>query len=116
MAAEADLVQAKLQGQKDVFEAESQFALGAAPAQRRWSGNLSQAGIEPVVLSRAREGMVLISANVPEAKIGLVIAWARPASVNFFGLPGVSFSAHVEELGSVLSTERRTLRVLVRSG
>jgi multidrug efflux pump subunit AcrA (membrane-fusion protein) len=110
MEAEANLVQAKLQGQKEVFQAESNFR----SAQRQHNAlerDLSQAGIEPAALSRAREGMVLVSANVPEAKIALV-SRGQSCVVKFFGLPGAVFSAHVEELGSVLSTERRTLRVL----
>jgi multidrug efflux pump subunit AcrA (membrane-fusion protein) len=108
-AAEADLVQAKLQGQKDVFEAESLLRA----AQRRHTAlerQLSQAGVEPVVLSRATEGMVLVTANVPEAKISLVQV-GQSCQARFFAFPGKEFAAHVEELGSVLSTERRTLRV-----
>jgi multidrug efflux pump subunit AcrA (membrane-fusion protein) len=108
--AEADLVQAKLQGQKDVFEAET--ALRTATREKlALERQLAQAGIETVVLSRAREGMVLLSANVPESKISLVYL-GQPCEVHFFGFPGAVFSADVEELGSVLSTERRTLRVL----
>ncbi|MBX9788973.1 MAG: efflux RND transporter periplasmic adaptor subunit [Pirellulales bacterium] len=110
MAAEADLVQVRLQGQKDIFAAESLLRASRrdhAALERQ----LAQAGIEPVALSRARDGMVLVSANVPEAKIGLVKE-GQGCEVRFFGLPGVVYSAHVEELGSVLSTERRTLRVL----
>ena len=108
--AEADLVQAKLQGQKDVFEAET--ALRTATREKlALERQLAQAGIETVVLSRAREGMVLLSANVPESKISLVHV-GQPCEVHFFGFPGAVFSADVEELGSVLSTERRTLRVL----
>ncbi|HEX3727407.1 MAG TPA: efflux RND transporter periplasmic adaptor subunit, partial [Pirellulales bacterium] len=109
-AAEADLVQAKLQGQKDVFEAESALRL-ASRQKASLERQLAQAGIEPVVLSRARDGMVLISANVPEAKISLVKE-GQACEARFYGFPGVVFSAHVEELGSVLSTERRTMRVL----
>lgn len=51
-AAEADLVQAKLQGRKDVFAAESALRI----AQRQKSAlerQLAQAGIESVVFSRA---------------------------------------------------------------
>ncbi len=108
--AEADLVQAKLQGQKDVFEAET--AVRAAERQKTaLERQLAQAGIEPIVFSRARDGMVLVSANVPESKISLV-KHGQPCDVIFYGFPGKIFSAHVEELGSVLSTERRTLRVL----
>lgn len=110
MAAEADLVQVRLQGQKDIFAAESLLRASRrdhAALERQ----LAQAGIESIALTRARDGMVLVSANVPEAKIGLVKV-GQTCEVRFFGLPGVVYTAHVEELGSVLSTERRTLRVL----
>ena len=108
--AEADLVQAKLQGQKDVFAAETSLRM-ALRHRNALERQLAQAGIEPVVLSRARDGMVLISANVPEAKMSSVKV-EQACEARFYGLPGVVFSARVEELGSVLSTERRTLRVL----
>ncbi len=110
VAAEADLVQAKLQGQKDVFAAET--ALRTAQRERSaLERQLAQGGIEPVVFSRARDGMVLISANVPEAKMSAVTV-DQDCQVTFYGFPGEVFSAHIEELGSVLSTERRTMRVL----
>jgi membrane fusion protein, heavy metal efflux system len=109
-AAEADLVQSKLQGQKDVFAAET--SLRVAMRQRNaLERQLSQAGIEPVVFSRARDFMVLISANVPEAKMSLVKE-GQACQAKFYGFPDDLYSAHVEEIGSVLSTERRTLRVL----
>jgi len=109
-SAEADLVQAKLQGRKDVFAAET--ALRMAMRQKSaLERQLAQAGIEVVVFSRAREGMVLISANVPEAKISSVKV-DQSCEARFYGFPGLVFAAHVEELGSVLSTERRTMRVL----
>ncbi len=110
MAAEADLVQVRLQGQKDVFAAES-LLRASRREHAALERQLAQAGIEPVALTRARDGMVLVSANVPEAKISLAKV-GQTCEVRFFGLPGVVYTAHVEELGSVLSTERRTLRVL----
>jgi membrane fusion protein, heavy metal efflux system len=109
-AAEADLVQAKLQGQKDVFAAETSLRM-AMRQRSALERQLSQAGIEPVVFSRARDFMVLISANVPEARMSLV-EQGQACSVQFYGIPENVYSAHVEEIGSVLSTERRTLRVL----
>ncbi len=108
--AEADLVQARLQGQKDIFAAETALRL-AGRQKVALERKLSQAGIEPVVLSRAREGMVLISANVPEAKISLVEE-GQSCEARFFSLPTRVFMARVEALGTVLSTTRRTMRVL----
>lgn len=110
LAAEADLVQAQLQGQKDVYEAET----GVRLARRQYAAlerQLSQVGLEPVVLTRAREGMVLIVANVPESRVSLAHE-GQSCAARFYGFPSVVFSAHVEHLGSVLTADRRTLRVL----
>jgi hypothetical protein len=110
LTAEADLVQSELQGQKDLYSAES--ALRTSLRQRAaLERQLMQAGIEPDVLSRAREHMVLISANVPEAKMSLV-KQGQSCQARFYGFPTEMYSAHVEELGSIVTTEHRTLRVL----
>lgn len=108
--AEADLIQSQIQGQKDVFAAESALRVATRLASSL-ERQLAQGGVEPAVLARARDGMVLISANVPESKISLVVS-GQSCEARFFGFPGDVYSAHVEELGSILSSERRTLRVL----
>ena len=108
--AEADLVQSKLQGQKDIFAADTAVRL-ARRQKTTLERRLAQSGVEPDVLLRAREGMVLISANVPEAKISMVYD-GQACEARFFSMTDRVFSAHVEELGSVLSTSRRTMRVL----
>lgn len=110
LEAEANLVQARLQGQKDVFAAESELR-SSLRHQAALERQLVQSGIEPVVLARAREGMVLIAANVPESKISMVHV-GQGCEARFYGYPRTVYSAHVEELGSIVNPELRTMRVL----
>ena len=49
--------------------------------------------------------------GIADRLIGLVKE-GQPCEARFYGIPDKVFSAHVEELGSVLSSERRTMRVL----
>ena len=110
LEAQANLVQSQLVGQKDLYAAE--LALRAAQRERTTlERQMMQAGLEPQALSRAREDMVLVTANVPEAKMAIVQV-GQACQARFFALPDAVFSAHVEELGSVVSTELRTLHVL----
>ncbi|MFO1021679.1 MAG: efflux RND transporter periplasmic adaptor subunit [Planctomycetales bacterium] len=109
-AAEADLVQAQLEGQKNIYEAETRNRT-AVREVRALERSLSQSGIDPNVLSRAREGMVLISANVPETKVSQ-IKEGESCEARFFSLPDQVFAGHVEHLGRVLTSERRALKVL----
>lgn len=109
-SAEAELLKAQLQGDKDVFAAQStlRIALKTKTALER---DLSQEGIEPVVFGRAVEDMVLIAANVPESRVAQVRE-GQSCLAKFYAFPEHPFDGHVETLGSLLSTERRTLRVL----
>jgi membrane fusion protein, heavy metal efflux system len=109
-AAKAALLQAQLQGEKDIYAEESGLRV-AKQERASHERELVQLGIEPVVLARAREGMVLIAANVPESKIGLVRE-QQACEARFYGFPETLYSAHVEHLVSILNSERRTLRVL----
>jgi multidrug efflux pump subunit AcrA (membrane-fusion protein) len=109
-AAQADLLRTQLQDQKDIYAEES--ALRVARQQLASDEReLAQQGLEPEVLSRARDGMVLISASVPESKIALVQE-NQSCQARFYGFPEKLYSGHVEHLGSVLNSQRRTLRVL----
>src|SRR5262249_52374262 len=69
--AEADLVEAQLEGQKQVFEAET-HAKVAARTRATLERQLFQAGVDPGLLERAKEGTVIMVAEVPEAQVGLV--------------------------------------------
>lgn len=109
-AAKAELLQTQLQGQKDIYAEQTALRV----AQRQLASDereLIQQGLEPEVLARARDGMVLVAAQVPESKISLIHE-QQSCQARFFGVPDKTYSAHVEHLGSVLNSERRTLRVL----
>ena len=108
--AQSALLKAQLQGEKDIFAAKSAQRL-AIKQQAAVERDLSQAGIEPVVFSRAAEHMVLVAANVPEAKVSQVHE-GQSCEVEFYGYPDKIFPAHVEAVSSSLTQERRTLRVL----
>lgn len=109
-AAQAELMKAQLQGEKDVFSAESVLRV-ANKTRTALERDLSQGGLEPVVFSRAVEHMVLIAANVPEGKISQVRE-GQGCVVRFYAFPDQAFDAHVETLNSLLHSERRTMRVL----
>ena len=108
--AQSALLKAQLQGEKDIFAAKSaqRVAVKQKSAVER---ELSQLGIEPVVFSRAAENMVLVAANVPEAKVSQIHE-GQSCEVQFYGYPDTTFPAHVEAVSSSLTQERRTLRVL----
>lgn len=108
--AQAELLKAQLQGEKDVFTAQSTLrtALNSKLALER---QLSQDGIEPIVLDKAVDNMVLIVANVPEIRMSLVHE-RQACEVEFYGFPDIVFPAHVEALSSLLTQDRRMLRVL----
>lgn len=108
-AAEASLLQLQLTGQKNIFEAESaltQATHSHADLRRR----LLQAGVDPALLEKAKEGSAMVMADVPEVRLGLV-ALGQSCDARFYGLPGKSFKGTVRSLAPALSTERRTLRV-----
>lgn len=109
-AAKADLLRAQLQGQKDLFAAESALRL-ATTSHSSLERKLSQAGVEPPVLARAAENMVLVIAHVPESRVSLVHE-GQGCTARFYGYPDRPFPAHVEWIGSTVTSDRRTLRVL----
>jgi hypothetical protein len=109
-AAQADLLKSQLQGEKDVFAAESTLRV-AQKTLKALERDLSQDGIEPIVFSRAVEHMVLVVANVPETRISQVHE-GQGCLARFYAYPDKTFDAHVEMLSTLLTHERRTLRVL----
>jgi hypothetical protein len=72
---------------------------------------LAQAGVDVAVFSDAVENMVLVVASVPEGRVSQVRA-GQACRVRFYGYPDRQFPAHVESLSSLISQDRRTLRVL----
>ncbi|MGE5191246.1 MAG: efflux RND transporter periplasmic adaptor subunit [Deltaproteobacteria bacterium] len=109
-AAQAELLKAQLQGEKDIFSAQSTLRV-ALKTQTALERDLSQTGIEAVVFGRGVEHMVLIAANVPETHVSQVRE-GQGCVARFYAYPARTFDAHVETLSSLLSHERRTLRVL----
>jgi hypothetical protein len=111
LAAKSALLKAQLQGEKDIYAAEADLRTARknlAAVER----SLAQAGAEPEMLGRAEEQMAIISADVPELKIGLVRPDQR-CEMRFYGLPDRVYLGHVEQIGSTVTPERRTLRVFL---
>jgi hypothetical protein len=108
--ARANHMRAQIEGDRDVFSAES--ALRTARKNfAAYERDLSQAGLEPVVFSRAVNDMVLVVAHVPESRI-LQVRDEQACRVRFLAYANRVFDAHVESLSSTISADRRTLRVL----
>jgi multidrug efflux pump subunit AcrA (membrane-fusion protein) len=109
VAAKAEYLQADIQGQKDITEAES--ALKKAERNRGLlERQLLLSGVDPEVIRKASEGLVLVVAEVPEAKIGLVKA-DQACEAKFFGVPDLVYHGRVGRLGPSVAKEKRTLRV-----
>jgi multidrug efflux pump subunit AcrA (membrane-fusion protein) len=109
-AARADLLKAQIQGQRDIFSAQSALRV-AENGRLALERELSQQGVEPMAFNRGVEHMVLVSANVPEAKVSLVREGQR-CRVRFYAHPERTFDGHVETLGAMVTRELRTRRVL----
>jgi len=108
-AAEANLLQVQLEGQKAVYEAET--ALTVATRNRAaLERTLLQDGVDPALLENATSGTSLIKADVPELKISLVSV-GQSCVTKFYGLPGQTFIGKVKSLAPALSAEQHTLRV-----
>jgi len=108
-AAEANLLQVQLEGQKAVYEAETALTVSTrnrAALER----SLLQDGVDPALLENAASGTSLIKADVPELKINLVSV-GQTCVTKFYGLPGQSFIGKVKSLAPALSAEQHTLRV-----
>ena len=109
VTAKAEHLKAEIQTQKDITEAES--ALRKAERNRALlERQLFQAGVDPEVVRKAHEGLVLVVADVPEAKVALVKV-GQPCDARFFGVPDKVYQGKVGRLGPSVSREKRTLRV-----
>jgi multidrug efflux pump subunit AcrA (membrane-fusion protein) len=108
-AAKADLLQAKLQGQKDEHEALTALE-NAKRTRATLERQLFQAGIDPELLIKASVRTAIAVAEVPEARIGLVQP-GEACTASFYAFPDKKFSARVGSLAPTLSKELRTLRV-----
>src|SRR6185369_15390311 len=109
IAAQAELQKMTLQGQKDEHEAETAVRT-AERMQRVLERQLFQAGAAPDLLEKKEAGTVLVVADVPEAKVGLVRT-DQGCNARFFAYPDDSFTGRVGSIAPVVSKEKRTLRV-----
>jgi cobalt-zinc-cadmium efflux system membrane fusion protein len=108
-AARSDKLKAEIQGQKDVHEGEN--AVKVAERNRGLlERQLLSAGIDPEVVRKGEEGMVLVVADVPESKVGLVHP-GQKCRAKFFSYPDEPLEGTVGRIGPSVSKERRTLRV-----
>jgi len=108
-AAESDLVQAQLEGQKQVYEAET-ASKNATNGRTALERKLLQAGIDPSLLAEASAGTAILVADVPESQIALVHE-GQQGIARFYALPDETFAARVKSVAPTLSSERRTLPV-----
>lgn len=108
-AAKAEYMKADIQGQKDITD-----AISALKKAERTRGllerQLMQAGVDPEVVRKANEGLVLVVAEVPESKIGLVKV-GQACEAKFYGAPEIQYHGRVGRLGPSVAKEKRTLRV-----
>ncbi|MBX9681358.1 MAG: efflux RND transporter periplasmic adaptor subunit [Gemmataceae bacterium] len=107
--ADSELKQADIQGQKDIFEAETTHKT-AIRTRGLLERQLLQAGVDPAVVLRGAEGLVLIVADVPETKVSKVDP-GQACEARFVSFPGKTFQGKVGRLGPSISREKRTLRV-----
>lgn len=109
-AAEADLIQARIQGRKEVHEAETALRL-ARRTEAAVARQLQQAGLEPEMLQSAVSDLDIVMADVPEGLMSRVKI-NQGCEARFFGFPDQVFAGKVKAIAPVLSKERRSLRVL----
>jgi membrane fusion protein, heavy metal efflux system len=107
---EATLAQARLEGQKDIFAAQSALVT-ATRASAGLERQLLQAGVDPTLLASAANGAVIVAAEVPEARLSEV-RLGQACVAHFYGAPAAEFRGVVRVLGTAVSRERRTLPVL----
>ena len=111
VTAEADAAKARLEGERAVFEATSNYT-AAARSREAAQQQLVQAGLQPEVLAAAKEGAAILAGDVPEARMD-VVHEGEACSATFYGIPDVTFTGIVTRVAPVVSAERRTLGVLV---
>jgi hypothetical protein len=109
-AAEADLLKAQLQGEKDVFAAESALRV-ASNSLTALDRDLAREGIDPRIFARPREDLVIVGVQIPETRIAQVASGQR-CFARFYAFPKETFESELQLLSSQLSHERRTMRAL----
>jgi len=109
-AEETRLLEFQLQGQKEIYEAQTAVRL-AKRSEAVLARQVQQAGLEPEMLRAATSDTDIVMADVPEGASGGVRV-GEGCEATFFGLPDQIFTGKVDRIAPVLSAERRTLRIL----
>ncbi len=109
-AAEAELIQSQIQGRKEVHEAETTMRL-ARRSEAAMARQLQQAGLDCELLQSMAADVDIVMADVPEGLMSRVRI-GQGCEARFFGFPDQMFTGKVRAIASVLSKERRSLRVL----
>jgi len=109
--ARADMIQAQIQGRKDIHEAEIAVRM-AKQAEAALSRQLEQAGLDPTLLATADSDTDIIIADVPESWIGRITI-DQSCEAGFLSFPDQKFPGKVHAIVPVLSAERRSLRALL---
>lgn len=109
-AAQTELLQAQIEGRKDVHEAETGLRV-AQRSEAALSRQLQQAGVDSELLRNTAVEVDVVVADVPEALMSRV-KLGQGCEARFVGVAGKHFSGNVRALSPVLSKERRSLRVL----
>jgi multidrug efflux pump subunit AcrA (membrane-fusion protein) len=99
---------------KDVLDAETDFRSADATLQEA-QGKLRQAGFDLAQLARLAPGAVLVTADVPEARIESVTV-GEPVKLEFNSFPGERFAGTVQAIGDAVDPRTRTVRVSVVLG
>ena len=110
-AAQADLLKAQLQGEKEVFAAESALRV-ATNALNAVERDLQRDGLDSSIFLRPREDLVLVGVQIPETRVSLVETGQR-CLARFYAYRNETFEARLEILNSQLTHERRTMRALL---
>jgi hypothetical protein len=106
----ANLTQFKIQGSKDIHEAETAVRQ-AVRTEAAAAGQLQQAGLEPDMLKTLKGSIDIVMADVPEGLL-LRVKQGQSCIAKFVGRPEEVFAGKVNRIVQVISKEKRSLRVL----
>jgi cobalt-zinc-cadmium efflux system membrane fusion protein len=109
-AEQTTLMQYKLQGKKEVHEAESALRI-ATGNEAALSRQLQQAGLDPELLRSLKSDSDIVMADVPESR-ATQVKLGVGCEARFFGIPDQVFEGKVNRVSPTLSKDRHSLRVL----
>ena len=108
--AKAELILAEIQGQKDIYEAETAIRM-AQREKTTLARQLALEGLQPELLVSISRDVDIIMAEVPESMVKRVKI-GQSCVARFFSYPEMNFYGKVLAIVPVLSKELRSLRVL----